>query len=121
MIGKWHLKEEPAAFDRYAVLPGQGWYFNPVFRVRGEGTWPDNTFSFRGDDSKHSSDAITDLSLRWLKSRSRKDRPFFLMHQFEAPHDNFENAERYDRLYEDVEIPEPLKLPPSPFLPAVST
>jgi len=24
MIGKWHLKEEPAAFDYYCVLPGQG-------------------------------------------------------------------------------------------------
>lgn len=24
MIGKWHLKEEPAAFDYYNVLPGQG-------------------------------------------------------------------------------------------------
>ena len=24
MIGKWHLKQEPAAFDYYCVLPGQG-------------------------------------------------------------------------------------------------
>lgn len=35
MIGKWHLKKEPAAFDYYCVLPGQGSYFNPTFRVRG--------------------------------------------------------------------------------------
>ncbi|MCP5111375.1 MAG: sulfatase-like hydrolase/transferase, partial [bacterium] len=26
MIGKWHLKAEPAAFDYYCVLPGQGKY-----------------------------------------------------------------------------------------------
>ncbi|GAG96944.1 unnamed protein product, partial [marine sediment metagenome] len=26
MIGKWHLKKEPAAFDFYSVLPGQGKY-----------------------------------------------------------------------------------------------
>ncbi len=35
MIGKWHLKQEPAAFDYYCVLPGQGKYFKPDFRVRG--------------------------------------------------------------------------------------
>ena len=32
MIGKWHLKQEPAAFDYYCVLPGQGKYFDPVFQ-----------------------------------------------------------------------------------------
>ncbi|MEO1525771.1 MAG: sulfatase [Planctomycetota bacterium] len=110
MIGKWHLKAEPAAFDYYSVLPGQGWYFNPVFRIRGKEAWPNNTFTFRGYDSNHSSDAITNLSLKWLKSRSSKDKPFFLMHHFKAPHDNFENAERYDWLYKDVDIPEPESL-----------
>ncbi len=56
------------------------------------------------------SDAITDISLKWLKNRGSKDKPFFLMHHFKAPHDNFENAERYDWLYDDVEIPEPESL-----------
>ena len=110
MVGKWHLKEEPAAFDFYTVLPGQGSYFNPTFRVRGPKPWPNNTFSVGGYDSKHSSDAIADISLRWLKSRQKKDKPFFLMHHFKAPHDNFENAERYDWLYGDVDIPEPESL-----------
>jgi N-acetylglucosamine-6-sulfatase len=36
MIGKWHLVEEPAAFDHYQVLPGQGQYFDPKFIIRGE-------------------------------------------------------------------------------------
>ena len=39
MIGKWHLKDEPADFDYYCVLPGQGEYHNPEFRVRGEKPW----------------------------------------------------------------------------------
>lgn len=110
MIGKWHLKKEPAAFDYYAVLPGQGSYFNPIFRVRGSEPWPNNTIRMSGYDCTHSSDAITDLSLKWLKNRQDKDKPFFLMHHFKAPHDNFENAERYDWLYQDVEIPEPKSL-----------
>lgn len=109
MIGKWHLKAEPAAFDYYAVLPGQGSYFNPILRVDGDGEWPNNVKRFAGYDSKHSSDVITDLSLEWLKNRD-SDKPFFLMHHFKAPHDNFENAERYDWLYEDMEIPEPTSL-----------
>lgn len=106
IIGKWHLGAEPAAFDHYCVLPGQGNYFNPVFRVRGPAPWPKNTVHASGYDSIHSSDEITDLSIRWLEDRDT-NRPFFLMHHFKAPHDNYENAERYDWLYADAEIPEP--------------
>jgi len=40
MIGKWHLKLEPSTFDFYTVLPGQGWYHNPEFRVPGPKPWP---------------------------------------------------------------------------------
>jgi len=52
-------------------------------------------------------DAVTDISLKWLKNRKQKNKPFFLMHHFKAPHDDFENAERYDFLYQDEKIPEP--------------
>lgn len=112
MIGKWHLKKEPAAFDYYCVLPGQGKYHNPDFRIRGEKPWPKNVITRKG---KHSSDAITDISLDWLKNKRDKNKPFFLMHHFKAPHDMFSNAKRYDSYLEDVEIPEPDNLynPPS--------
>lgn len=108
MVGKWHLKAEPS-FDYYCVLPGQGSYFNPIMRESTKGSWPDNMRRFSGYDSKHSSDAVTDVSLAWLKNRD-KDKPFFLMHHFKAPHDNFENAERYDWLFADQDIPEPESL-----------
>lgn len=107
MIGKWHLKQEPAAFDYYCVLPGQGKYFDPTFRVRGDGPWPRNTIRKRG---QHSSDAVTDASLTWLKSDWNRKQPFFLMHHFKAPHDMFQNARRYDSHLEDVSIPEPENL-----------
>ena len=107
MIGKWHLKQEPAAFDYYCVLPGQGKYFDPTFRVRGDRPWPRNTISKTG---QHSSDAITDISLHWLQNGWDRERPFFLMHHFKAPHDMFENARRYDSYLEDVTIPEPANL-----------
>lgn len=113
MVGKWHLKEEPASFDYYCVLPGQGSYFNPMFRVRGDRPWPGNTIKKQG---QHSSDAITDISLQWLTEGWNREKPFFLMHHFKAPHDMFNNAPRYDGYLEDVEIPEPANLrdlPPS--------
>ncbi len=107
MVGKWHLKREPS-FDYYCVLPGQGSYFNPVMRESGK-PWPDNLRRFSGYDSTHSTDAIVATSIAWLDRRDR-DRPFFLMNHFKAPHDNFENAERYDFLYENTTIPEPESL-----------
>ncbi len=105
MIGKWHLKEEPAAFDYYNVLPGQGKYYNPDTREKEQGQWPDNLVKHQG----HSSDVITDLSLEWLRTRD-KSKPFFLMHHFKAPHDLFQNAKRYDSYLENIEIPEPESL-----------
>ena len=104
MIGKWHLKAEPADFEYYCVLPGQGKYHGPEFRVRGEKSWGKNLIKF---PEKHSTDAITDLTLDWLKEGWDRERPFFLMHHYKAPHDYFENAERYEPYLRDVDIPEP--------------
>ena len=104
MIGKWHLKEEPAAFDFYKVLPGQGQYYNPVFRVQGDAAWPRNVVKH---DGQHSSDAITDSTLHWLEDEWDRGRPFFVMHHFKAPHDMFSYAQRYEDYLKDVEIPEP--------------
>ncbi|MFC3120744.1 sulfatase family protein [Agaribacter flavus] len=105
IIGKWHLKKEPGAFNYYEVLEGQGKYFDPELRVQGEKAWPQNTSSYKG----HSSDVITDLTIEWLKNRDA-DKPFFLMHQFKAPHDMFEYAPRYETYLANVDIPEPSDL-----------
>lgn len=107
MIGKWHLKAEPAAFDYYCVLPGQGKYFDPVFRVQGDKPWPKNTIVKEG---MHSTDAITDITLQWFDEERDESKPFFLMHHYKAPHDFFEYAPRYEDYLEDVAIPEPLNL-----------
>jgi len=106
MVGKWHLKREPAAFDFYTVLPGQGKYHNPDFRIRGDKEWPNNTIHMEG----HSSDCITDITLDWLKNKRDKSKPFFMMHHYKAPHDMFEFAPRYKDYLEDTFIPEPASL-----------
>ena len=103
MIGKWHLKVEPKDFNYYCVLPGQGKYHGPSFRIRGDKPWGKNLIDF---PEKHSTDAITDLTLDWLKDR-KKEKPFFLLHHYKAPHDYFENAERYESFLAEVDVPEP--------------
>jgi len=103
MIGKWHLKAEPN-YDYYKVLPGQGKFFNTEFRIQGDNPWPNNTVVHEGE---HSTDAITDSTLNWFKNNRDADKPFFVCHQYKAPHDYFENAERYQSYLADVELPTP--------------
>jgi arylsulfatase A-like enzyme len=105
IIGKWHLKAEPGAFDYYEVFELQGKYFDPVFRVQGDKPWPQNEKHYKG----HSSDIVTDLSIDWLKQR-KSDQPFFLMHQYKAPHDMFEYAPRYEDYLAAEFVPEPTDL-----------
>jgi arylsulfatase A-like enzyme len=105
VIGKWHISSEPAAFDHYEVLEGQGKYFNPTFNTKSDVAWPKNQKQYQG----HSSDVITDRSLQWLKNR-KSDKPFLLLHHFKAPHGMFENAPRYDDYLAEVNIPEPKTL-----------
>ena len=118
IVGKWHLKDAPDAFDYYNVLPGQGDYHNPTLysneetgvkkRIRFEKglTREVNATTYQG----HSSDVITDKSLEWLDEKRDKSKPFFLMHHFKAPHDFFEHAKRYNDYLADTEIPEPASL-----------
>jgi len=114
VVGKWHLRESPESFDYYAVFPGQGKYHDPVLYASDSGDLKEIRFDSRlsrevriKEYRGHSSDVVTDISLDWLKNKRNKDKPFFLMHQFKAPHDMFENAERYDELYENVDFPMP--------------
>ncbi|MCP4311530.1 MAG: sulfatase [Bacteroidetes bacterium] len=113
VIGKWHLKNSPQNFDYYCVIPGQGRYYNPVMytnkggkkrRVRFDSTL-EREVSVK-DFKGHSSDVITDEVISWLETRD-KSKPFFLMHQYKAPHDMFVYAKRYSNYLSDVEIPEP--------------
>ncbi|MGC6455241.1 MAG: sulfatase [Coraliomargaritaceae bacterium] len=102
MIGKWHLKNEPGQFDYYKVLPSQGLYFDPDFREKGQGTWPNNIVQSKG----HSSDIITDSTIDYLRTLDLS-KPFFIMHHYKAPHDDFEYAPRYSDYLANVTIPEP--------------
>ncbi|UCD52604.1 MAG: sulfatase-like hydrolase/transferase [Phycisphaerales bacterium] len=117
MIGKWHLKDEPAHFDYYKVLPGQGKYFDPEFREKGQGPWRKNVVKHQG----HSSDVITDIALEWFSARRDANRPFFMMLHYKAPHDMFDYAPRYESYLANVDIPEPESLYHQPDFGSVAT
>jgi arylsulfatase A-like enzyme len=106
IIGKWHLKEEPTGFDYYKVLPGQGRYFDPVFKTAEN--WE---YGWKGgkEQKGFSSDIIGDESIEWMAQQS-DDQPFFLMTHFKATHEPFHYPERHATLLEDITLPEPQSL-----------
>ena len=97
IYGKSHLKGRPQGFDDWAVLPGQGLYYNPDL------IFPDGRRRIDG----YCTDIVTDLAVDWLKEGRAKDRPFMLMVQHKAPHRNWMPALRHLDLYDDITIPEP--------------
>ncbi|MCS1410736.1 MAG: Arylsulfatase [Verrucomicrobia subdivision 3 bacterium] len=97
IYGKSHLKGQPQGFDDWAVLPGQGLYYNPDM------IFPDGRRRIDG----YCTDIVTDLAVDWLKEKRDTNKPFMLMVQHKAPHRNWMPALRHLHLYDDIEIPEP--------------
>lgn len=96
IIGKWHLVSDPAGFDHWHILPGQGVYYNPPMIDNGR------TVQHEG----YVTDIITDLSLDWLKQRD-PSKPFLLMCQHKAPHREWSPALRHLGWDHDRVYPEP--------------
>lgn len=130
VIGKWHLTESPDNFDYYSVLPGQGKYFDPLFYTNDGGTPMFTKFSSVHSREVnvvktigHSTDVITDNALDWFENKRSKDKPFFCMLQYKAPHDMWEYDARYEDYLKDTYIPEPENMynQPSPDFGSVAT
>jgi arylsulfatase A-like enzyme len=97
MLGKWHLGSDPAGFDKWEILPGQGAYTSPVlYTATGEKTYT----------GQYVTDVITDLAIDFLKNRPR-NKPFFLMLHNKAPHRPWEPDAKHRAQFADRWIPEP--------------
>lgn len=100
IIGKWHLGEEepylPTGFDHYAVLRGQGPYYDPEF------------ITDRGSvkDTGYTTELITDRSINWLENRDQ-DKPFMLFCHHKAPHRNWEPSPKYKDAYKHIRFKHP--------------
>ncbi|WP_430971737.1 sulfatase family protein [Sunxiuqinia rutila] len=106
IIGKWHLKTQPAGFDYFNVLPGQGRYWNPILKTKDN--WEDG-YGGGKEYEGFSTDVIADLSIDWMKKRD-KTKPFMMMCHFKATHEPFDFPDRYKHLLDGVELPEPESL-----------
>ena len=100
IYGKSHLKGHPQGYDSWAVLPGQGLYYNPDMI----------TESGQVTIEGYCTDIVTDMAVEFLKDKRDEKKPFMLMVQHKAPHRNWMPALRHLNLYDDIEIPEPATL-----------
>jgi len=97
IIGKWHLSGRPTGFDYWNILEDQGSYYNPDFITL------DDTVRQQG----YATDLITKYSLKWLKNRKEKNKPFCMMMHHKAPHRNWMPALRHLNKYDNAKFPVP--------------
>ncbi|WP_127902910.1 sulfatase family protein [Solirhodobacter olei] len=101
IFGKWHLGEgvahEPTGFDEWAVVPGQGDYWDPAF------IFPEGRRRIPG----YATDIITEMSVDFIERRAGGEKPFFMMCHHKAPHRNWQ----YHPRYRDIHAPGTIPLP----------
>tara|TARA_A100001011_G_scaffold228918_1_gene237065 strand:- start:1525 stop:3114 length:1590 start_codon:yes stop_codon:yes gene_type:complete len=100
LVGKWHLASEPVGFDYYKYhdnLGQQGFYWNPLYNENG----------VKIKESGYATNLTTDFALNWLENRSNKEEPFCLLLQYKAPHREWSPDEKYEDLWEDIDLAYP--------------
>ncbi|MDC6355689.1 MULTISPECIES: sulfatase family protein [unclassified Robiginitalea] len=98
MFGKLHFGNNPKGFDQFAILPGQGAYYNPEFITKDSG---------RITVPGYTTDIITDMTLDWLDKERDPDAPYLLMYLHKAPHRSWLMAGRHMEEFTARTFPEP--------------
>lgn len=99
LVGKWHLASEPKGFDyfKYHIDHGeQGVYWNPTYNENGKEV----------NEEGYATNITTDSALDWLLSK-KEDKPFCLLLQYKAPHREWAPDKKYEKLWEDEDLPIP--------------
>jgi arylsulfatase A-like enzyme len=106
IVGKWHLDKMPQGFDYFNVLPGQGYYHDPILKTKEY--WQDG---YKGGvrHKGFSTDVIADLAIDWM-DKTDSDKPFMMMCHFKATHEPYDFPERHKNFNKDVVFPEPESL-----------
>ncbi|ARV16852.1 sulfatase [Polaribacter sp. SA4-12] len=100
LFGKWHLGTEPQGFDtfKYHNSAGQqGMYWNPVFNENGKDV----------KEKGYSTNLSTDFAMNWLEKDRNQKAPFLMVLQYKAPHRPWEPDTKYEKLWDDIEMPYP--------------
>ncbi len=100
LFGKWHLGTEPQGFDtfKYHNSAGQqGHYWNPVFNENGKNV----------KEKGYATNLSTDFAMNWLEKERNLNAPFLMVLQYKAPHRPWEPDTKYEKLWDDIEMPYP--------------
>ncbi len=96
IVGKWHLRTDPAGFDYWNILPGQGMYKDPALIEMGA----------RKKHQGYVTDVITDIAIGKLK-QWKGGRPWCMLLHHKAPHRNWQPDERHASLFAGKDLPLP--------------
>lgn len=98
-VGKWHNTDlgKGRDFDYTFGFKGQGRYHNPVIS---------ENFGQFNEYEGHVTDVLTDHAIKFLEKEHKK--PFCLLLWYKAPHRSWLPATRFEGLYRDTKMPEPL-------------
>lgn len=100
LFGKWHLGSEPVGFDVFkfhSASGQQGTYYNPKYNENGKIV----------REKGYSTNLSTDFALDWLENGRNQEDPFMMVLQYKAPHRPWEPDTKYEKLWEDIEMPYP--------------
>ena len=100
LFGKWHLGSEPVGFDDFkfhANSGQQGLYWNPVYNENGK----------KVKEKGYATNLTTDAALAWLDKGRTENKPFMMLLQYKAPHRPWEPDTKYEKLWDDIEMPYP--------------
>lgn len=101
LFGKWHLGSLPKGFDEYKFHSGagqQGHYWDPTYNENGTEV----------KEKGYATNLTTGFALNWLKKNQQDSKkPFLMLLQFKAPHRPWEPDKKYEKLWDDIEMPYP--------------
>jgi arylsulfatase A-like enzyme len=115
IFGKWHLgageqqegyNADPSGFDEWAVLPGQGKYYDPTFFV-GDTRGRRGELHTNGYCTDLTADMATNFLAGWDADFKKHDQPFFCCLHQKAPHREWEPGPLEKDLWADRTMPEP--------------
>ena len=98
IFGKLHFGNNPKGVDDFAILPGQGSYFNPDFITSNKR---------RIKTTGYATEIITDMSINWLEENKESEEPFMMMYFHKAPHRPWWPTPERMKAYLSKSIPEP--------------
>ena len=101
--------ERPSGFDEWAVLPGQGLYYDPDFIV-GNRRGRTGELRTKGYVTDITADLALDFIAGWEQRDKPRGRPFFCCLHQKAPHREWEPGPEEKDLFADRTMPEPATL-----------